>query len=74
MKTISRKTRDVLSGLLGDYEGLGFTLIFGSHSLLLQFKDTILHSFSNNNDIPLTADNVQAICQDYLNKINGQFN
>jgi len=70
MKTISNLAKGKLSELLGDYEELGFYLAIDSSSLLLQFKETILHSF--NNEYPISAACVQGICRDFLNKLNTQ--
>lgn len=74
MRTITKMAKNALSDLLGDFEGFGFSLVPGSHSLLLQFKETILHSFKSDNELPITAECVQAICKEYLDKLNAQYN
>ena len=70
MRTISKMAKGKLSELLGDYEELGFSLVIGSHRLLLKFKETILHSF--NSEYPISAACVQGICRDFLNELNTQ--
>ena len=72
MRTISKMAKGKLSELLGDYEELGFSLVIGNYSLLLQFKDTVLHSFKQYKETPITAECVQDVCRQFLNELNTQ--
>jgi hypothetical protein len=74
MKTISKKAKNALSDLLGDYEDLGFTLTIGTHSIELCFKGKFIHGFPPNNEMPLSGVDVQLECANYLNKFNALYN
>ena len=74
MATISKKTKNALSCLLGDYEDFGFTLAVGKGCIELYFKESLVRQFPANNDSPLTGFEVQAECGEYVNKLNAQFN
>jgi hypothetical protein len=63
-----------LSECLGEYEALGFSLVPEAGALCLYFKETLLHTFVDSEDKPITAGEIQAKCSEYIANLNAKYN